>query len=234
MIPAAGVRKILNHTLLFVCWPRPIAIFFQSSQTIMAQVHPTEFVKTVLADDVLPWMADHCSMPLQGGTLRTARSDLPAGWNVSRLFRKPPQDSSAATACLAALWLLAGDLDKSHALSQEIATREGSFWHGVMHRREGDFSNAKYWFRQVGNHPAYLEIASLLTGNAFAEQLFGPSHWNPSLFVDAVEKATRKPSTHSNMDAFDQDQTLTHLIELQALEWRTFFTYCCQKAVGCA
>lgn len=59
----------------------------------------------------------------------------------------------------AALWLLAGDLDRSHQISQSIETPSGSYWHGIMHRREGDFSNSKYWFRRAGNHPTYRVLA---------------------------------------------------------------------------
>lgn len=54
---------------------------------------------------------------------------------------------------LAGLWLYVDELDRSHAISQGIATATGSYWHAIMHRREGDFSNAKYWFGKVGNHP---------------------------------------------------------------------------------
>lgn len=53
----------------------------------------------------------------------------------------------------AGLWLLAGELEQSHSISQGIDSAEGSYWHGIMHRREGDFGNAKYWFRRVGEHP---------------------------------------------------------------------------------
>ena len=59
---------------------------------------------------------------------------------------------------LAGLWLLADDLDRSHTISQSIDTPTGSYWHAILHRREGDFGNAKYWFHRVGNHPVIAEL----------------------------------------------------------------------------
>jgi hypothetical protein len=58
-----------------------------------------------------------------------------------------------------ALWLLAGELDRSHGISQADDSPEAAYWHGIMHRREGDFSNAKYWFRRVGRHPVLDDLA---------------------------------------------------------------------------
>ena len=58
----------------------------------------------------------------------------------------------------AGLWLYVDDLDRSHAISQGIDTPSGSFWHAIMHRREGDFSNSKYWLRMVGSHPVIEAI----------------------------------------------------------------------------
>jgi hypothetical protein len=56
-----------------------------------------------------------------------------------------------------ALWLYVGDLERSHAVSQNIPSPTGSYWHGIMHRREGDFPNAKYWFRKAVGH-AVIDI----------------------------------------------------------------------------
>ncbi len=62
--------------------------------------------------------------------------------------------SNFAKCCASGLWLLHNFLDRSHAISQDIGTPEGSWWHAIMHRTEGDFSNSKYWYRRVGEHPA--------------------------------------------------------------------------------
>ncbi|TWU10078.1 hypothetical protein Pla52o_57820 [Novipirellula galeiformis] len=84
---------------------------------------------------------------------------------LNTLLRDPKLAQAIAAAsplgsqlCTSGLWLLAGDLDRSHEISQGIEEKEGSFWHGIMHRREGDFSNAKYWFRRVGKHPVITQL----------------------------------------------------------------------------
>src|SRR5436853_177494 len=69
-----------------------------------------------------------------------------------------PVDPDMAACCIAGVWLLHDYLDESHKISQAIDTTSGSFWHAIMHRREGDFSNAKYWFRHVGTHPVFDAI----------------------------------------------------------------------------
>src|SRR6185295_10328040 len=45
----------------------------------------------------------------------------------------------AALGCCAGLLLRYDFLDESHHISQELETPGGSYWHGIMHRREPDF-----------------------------------------------------------------------------------------------
>jgi hypothetical protein len=69
-------------------------------------------------------------------------------------------DRKMAQACLAGLWLRFDFLDQSHSISQEIKTATGSFWHGIMHRREPDYDNAKYWFHRAPEHPVYAPLCA--------------------------------------------------------------------------
>ncbi len=88
-----------------------------------------------------------------------ARAALEELTPTSVVAPHPLADREMASACCAALWLRFDFLDRSHHISQAIDTPEGSFWHGVMHRREPDFANAKYWFRRVGRHDLYEHLA---------------------------------------------------------------------------
>lgn len=52
---------------------------------------------------------------------------------------------------LQALWHdLQGNWQTSHTLAQEVNTPEGCWVHAYLHRKEGDASNATYWYRQAG------------------------------------------------------------------------------------
>ena len=95
----------------------------------------------------------------------------------------PVRDRDMAAACLAGLWLYHDFLDESHEISQTLLTPSGSYWHGLMHRREPDFSNAKYWFRRVGDHPVFEPLARRRRpgGRSLCPAVGGvPAHSDPS------------------------------------------------------
>lgn len=113
--------------------------------------------------------------------------------------------TSISESCLAGLWLLAGELDRSHSLSQKIETIDGSYWHGIMHRREGDYFNAKYWMRRTSGHPVTEEL-----------QRRAPEYRDAVSFVDYVEKAITRD--HSLRAAAER---------VQWLEWQLLFAHGC-------
>jgi hypothetical protein len=60
--------------------------------------------------------------------------------------------------CVRSLLLLqAGDFERSHAIVQGMSGSDPAYIHGMIHRVEGDFWNAKYWFRRSKKHPAFLD-----------------------------------------------------------------------------
>ncbi len=64
-------------------------------------------------------------------------------------------DARDGKAALAGLFLLYGHWDLSHQISQDVTSREGSYWHAIAHRLEPDSWNSSYWFRRVGEHPIF-------------------------------------------------------------------------------
>lgn len=128
-----------------------------------------------------------------------------------------------AQACVAALWLVHDFLDESHAVSQGIDSPTGAFWHGIMHRREGDYSNAKYWFRRVGRHDALGDIGATVVelgdelGHAeLARQIAPAGDYDPMAMVDACLTAVRS-----------RDEAATAFLRrVQQAEWESLFDYC--------
>ena len=81
----------------------------------------------------------------------------------------PPPGLSLA---LAGLWWDAkGDWTKAHESAQQDEGPEGAWVHAYLHRKEGDASNAAYWYGRAKTPPSrapfdeeWEEIASALLG----------------------------------------------------------------------
>ena len=113
-----------------------------------------------------------------------------------------PEQLSYSLAIKAGLFLLNESLDKSHDIAQEITNATGSYWHALMHRMEGDYSNAKYWFNDVGHHPIFSHLIQFVRDNLSTkdfmeldnealrhklEVLVTAPVWNPYVFIDVIE-----------------------------------------------
>jgi hypothetical protein len=56
---------------------------------------------------------------------------------------------------LRALWHDAkGDWDEAHRIAQDVSGADGAWVHAYLHRKEGDPSNARYWYQQAGKQEA--------------------------------------------------------------------------------
>jgi len=56
---------------------------------------------------------------------------------------------------LAALWWDAkGDWTRAHQCAQQLEDSEAAWVHAYLHRKEGDASNAAYWYRRAGKPPS--------------------------------------------------------------------------------
>lgn len=95
----------------------------------------------------------------------------------------------------AGLWLFVDDLESAHEVCQASGAPTCSMWHAILHRREGDFSNAAYWLHRAGAHPALKSIAG----------------YEPFWFLDEV-KARHKVNP-------------SDLVALQRQEWRALFDW---------
>ncbi len=126
-----------------------------------------------------------------------AQADLNRALDES--FRRHGRPAKAEL--IRALLLLWHDhLDASHVISQGIENPDGSLVHGIMHRREPDYWNSKYWFRRVGPYPCFADLGArveplLVSDTKLAAQLLPRGAWDAFAFVDAVETAAGKPAT---------------------------------------
>ncbi len=66
-------------------------------------------------------------------------------------MRKPSTSALTAKLLEAVELALGGDWQAAHLVAQDHETDEIANWiHAVVHRMEGDVSNARYWYRRVG------------------------------------------------------------------------------------
>lgn len=137
------------------------------------------------------------------------------------------RDADMARCCLAGLWLYHDHLEESHNISQAIDTVTGSYWHALLHRREPDFSNSKYWFRRVGRHAVFEPLVAAARECAAEEShpsagfLKQQPAWDPFAFVDLCESAVSGRSPCAMLCR-----------HIQQAEWELLFDFSYHAALG--
>ena len=74
------------------------------------------------------------------------------GFKASLAQPGPPAGTDGALDAL--WWDASGDWDKAHQCAQAQDDAAGAWVHAYLHRREGDQSNAGYWYRRAGQPAA--------------------------------------------------------------------------------
>lgn len=141
-------------------------------------------------------------------------------------------DAHMAAALRSGILVRADLFEEPHAICQEIPTATGSYWHAIVHRREPDFANSRYWFHRVGEHPVfaelYRELSSLVGRPASewrgpaAERMLNAGRWDPFLFVDLCEAC----------DGGRGPECLRELESLQELEIEGLLRWSFEGAIG--
>ncbi len=111
-------------------------------------------------------------------------------------------------------------LPEAHTIFQEASDDCGSYWHGMLHRREGDFDNARYWFRRAGTLAFFSEAHR--NAAALSDNMARQSNWDPYLFTGQCEQAR-----------FGDGDLTGEMQALQRIEFDAIFDYCWrQSALG--
>ena len=122
---------------------------------------------------------------------------------------------------LAGLFYFHNALDDSHKEAQKLEGDAAAYWHGMVHRREADFDNARYWMRRAGDQPVFQEMQGRASDGA--PHMSRQSNWDPFL--------SHAPSASSTNSA-KHEYTRRRSAHLQRVEFAVMFDYVWRQCVA--
>lgn len=192
------------------------------------------------------------TMPLPPEVRGLLSGAAPPGTNLTTLLSdKKASDIFPGARCpkgaLAGLqlkhlgWAVAHETAESDGLK---GSKEGSYWHAIVHREEPDTWNSGYWFDRVGRHPTFSALrdetlkvieTAKLQGDASAvaaaavlvDVAVHGDRWDPYAFNKCYELAHGRGDAKSGTLSDDQRTALLVLVDkVREAEWRLLFEYC--------
>ena len=146
---------------------------------------------------------------------RTAADPVADRLGLDDLFPGGFVDEQAALACLSGILLVRNAFARSHDVCQDLDTAEGRYWHGILHRREPDPANARYWMARVGRHPVHRWLAEdLAAGTGSGEAATVPEasllgrdgRWDPVRFIDACAARGMTAESRRRLEAIQMHE----------------------------
>ncbi|HWB59515.1 MAG TPA: hypothetical protein VG733_08485 [Chthoniobacteraceae bacterium] len=110
----------------------------------------------------------------------------------------------------AALVYACDGLSESHMIVQAIPGDEAAYWHGMIHRREGDFDNARYWFRRTGAMGVFDDLHR--RASAVSSVVAAQAGWDAYLYTGLCEQ-----------EKYGEHELTNTCVKLQAIEFRAMF-----------
>ncbi|MCU0719409.1 MAG: hypothetical protein MUC83_06880 [Pirellula sp.] len=126
---------------------------------------------------------------------------------VHKLLSLTP--SLSGTAREALIWLRVGLIARAHEIVQDAGTGANAYIHGMVHRLEGDYWNAKYWFRSAGQSTIAKVAEQIQVRESSAT-------FDPSLLVDRLEQFHRSGrSSNKPIESLQitEEIAIRHLLE---------------------
>lgn len=130
----------------------------------------------------------------------------------------PQADAETIERVRALVWLWQDHSEEAHEAVQDLHDRESSWIHAILHRREPDYSNARYWFHRVGQPAAYATLGDRVKAwlktsgdNSLLKEVMPNGKWDGLGMVAACEA--------SDIESEDQPR-IRALIQIQVLEFR--------------
>ncbi len=155
----------------------------------------------------------------------------PLQWELPRRIREADQaaivgnrtvtDGNLFELLRGLLYYAVDDLDAAHRIFQDEKSDLGSYCHGMLHRREPDFDNARYWFRRAGRLPFFQKLHGIAAEHS--ADMARQSTWDPYLFTGECEQARH--------GAFEKTEELG---KLQRAELDAVLAYLWPKATAYA